>query len=618
MRILASLLLALCILVQPSGAQGPQPVTADQRMVHSLNGQWRIIIDPYENGYYNYRYEPYDLSPNPSRNAFFTDSRQRDKSELLEYDFDRADSLLVPGDWNTQKERLFYYEGTVWYRTRFTHRRSAARNRVLLHFGAVNYQAEVYLNGVKLGRHVGGFTPFSFEVTNLLSDTANSLVVKVDNKRTKEGVPTLNTDWWNYGGITRDVQLIETPAAFIRDAVVQLDQKDPKRLCASVTMDGATIARLAVRLTIPELNIDASAVTDSSGAAAFDLPLRSAVHYWSPADPKLYDVMLRDGDDVFRDRIGLRTIAVKGTEILLNGAPVFLRGISMHEESPFTHGRAHTREDALRLLTWAKELGCNYVRLAHYPHNETMVRTADSLGLLVWEEIPVYWTIDWRNDATYRNAEAQLEAMVTRDRNRAAVIIWSMANETPNSPARLEFLTKLADKARALDGTRLISAALEQSGVPSDPNTRVISDPFAEKADILAFNQYVGWYDGLPEKCLQVHWNIAQQKPVVISEFGADAKYGVHGDTLTRFSEEYQEDLYTKTLRMLDGIPQLRGISPWILVDFRSPRRPLPGIQDGWNRKGLLSENGEKKKAFFVLQRYYQNRAQKERSLHKK
>lgn len=608
MRIITALLIAFCLSVQSSHAQGPQPGTVEPSMVHSLNGHWRIIIDPYENGYYNYRYEPFDASPNPSRSAYFSDAAPRDKSELLEYDFDRSDSLRVPGDWNTQKERLFYYEGTVWYRTLFDHTPSSPSNRTFLHFGAVNYRADVYLNGKKLGHHIGGFTPFSFEVTGLLNATRNSLVVKVDNKRVKEGVPTLNTDWWNYGGITRDVRLVETPAVFIRDAVVRLDRNDPKRLRASVVMDGTISAGLRVRLTIPELKIDASAVTDPSGTALFSLPVRSAIRYWSPSDPKLYDVAIQAGDDTFRERIGLRTITVAGTSILLNGTKLFLRGISIHEESPFTKGRANTREDAVALLSRAKELGCNFVRLAHYPHNEQMVRMADSMGMMVWEEIPVYWTIDWRNEATYRNAEAQLEAMIVRDRNRASTIIWSMANETPVSDVRNAFLGRLAARARGLDSTRLISAALEQSGLPGEPNTRSITDPFAETVDILSFNQYIGWYDGLPDKCLEVQWKITQQKPVIISEFGADAKYGMHGDTLTRFSEEYQEDLYKKTLRMLSTIPQLSGMSPWILTDFRSPRRPLPVIQDGWNRKGLYSENGEKKKAFFVLQKYYEQK----------
>jgi beta-glucuronidase len=285
-----------------------------------------------------------------------------------------------------------------------------------------------------------------------------------------------------------------------------------------------------------------------------------------------------------------------------------MKGISIHEESPFAKGRASNLADARTLLTWAKDLGCNYVRLAHYPHNEHMVRLADEMGLLVWSEIPVYWTIAWTNAETYTNAENQLSEMIHRDINRASVVIWSMANETPTSPERFDFLSRLAKKARELDPTRLLSAAQEISSLNGDPLVQTIEDDFAEVVDILSFNQYIGWYNGTPEKCSQIKWEITQNKPVLISEFGAGAKAGFHGDRLTRFTEEYQEYLYEETIKMLETIPQLRGLTPWILVDFRSPRRPLPGIQDDWNRKGLISEIGERKKAFYTLQQYYQSK----------
>ena len=137
------------------------------------------------------------------------------------------------------------------------------------------------------------------------------------------------------------------------------------------------------------------------------------------------------------------------------------------------------------------------------------------------------------------------------------------------------------------------------------PNVKIVDDPFGEFTDLVRFNEYVGWYDGLPEKCARVKWTIKSDKHVLITEFGADALQGLHADALTRFSEEYQEDLYRQTLAMLQRLPHLSGMTPWILADFRSPRRPLPGIQDGWNRKGLIGQNGTKKKAFFVLREFY-------------
>lgn len=238
-----------------------------------------------------------------------------------------------------------------------------------------------------------------------------------------------------------------------------------------------------------------------------------------------------------------------------------------------------------------------------------MARVADEMGLLLWEEIPVYWTIQWENAATLANAQAQLSDLIRRDKNRASVIIWSVANETPVSEPRTRFLTALANTARQLDPTRLVSAAMEVHADKVTGNTRTVEDPLAPVLDIVSFNEYIGWYTGLPETCDKIEWVIPYQKPVVISEFGGDALQGFHGDRLTRFTEEFQEDLYIKSLAMLRKIPQLRGTSPWILVDFRSPRRPLAGIQDGWNRKGLIGENGTRKKAFSVLKAFYDEKA---------
>lgn len=224
---------------------------------------------------------------------------------------------------------------------------------------------------------------------------------------------------------------------------------------------------------------------------------------------------------------------------------------------------------------------------------------------MLWEEIPVYWTIHWENENTYKNALNQLTNMVVRDRNRANVIIWSMANETPVSEPRTKFLINLIDEARALDNTRLISAALEKHTISEEPLTMVVEDPFSENVDVLSFNEYVGWYDGLPEKCDLANWEIKINKPVIISEFGGGAKYGFHGDKSERWTEEFQEDLFKRSVEMLDKIPSLQGMTPWLLSDFRSPRRVLPIIQDGYNRKGLTSETGEKKLAFFALKDYY-------------
>ena len=576
----------------------------------ALNGEWKSIIDPYETGFYDYRLDQRDLSSNPSRSeAFFLDVKPTDSSERIEYDFDASPTLKVPGDWNTQRPELLYYEGSVWYRQTFDFTTSTDSKRSYLRFGAVNYRADVYLNGRKLGVHVGGFTPFTFEVTGKLKQGRNSLVLKVDNKRLKDGVPTLNTDWWNYGGITREVKLVTVPEKFIADHRLVLDSEATHTISGWVQINGAAEGEV-VQLTIPGLGETQSAKTNASGRAEFHFT-PGKLDLWSPESPTLYQVKITHGGESIEEPIGFRTVRTHGKQILVNGKPVFLRGICIHEEFPLNGGgRVNSPDKAVKLLLWAKELNCNFVRLAHYPHNEAMTRLADKLGIMVWSEVPVYWTISWQNPETFENAQNQLTDNIQRDANRASIIIWSLANETPVSEPRTAFLTKLAARARSLDPTRLISAAMEKHSKPGAENINVVEDPLAEIVDVVAFNQYVGWYDGLPEKCAKISWEIPYDKPVFISEFGAGARQGLHGSKDQRWTEEYQEDLYQQTLSMLDKIDGLAGFTPWILVDFRSPRRLLPGIQDGFNRKGIISSEGVKKKAFTILQEYYRKRAE--------
>ncbi|MCB9013970.1 MAG: beta-glucuronidase [Bacteroidales bacterium] len=588
--------------------QEAQIINIENRNTQTLDGVWKYIVDPYESGYYDYRREARDQQPNPSKSeSLFLGYKPTSPSERVEYDFDKADNILVPRDWNSQKEKLFYYEGSVWYYKSFDFIPEKPGSRQFIYFGAANYEADVYLNGSKLGKHIGGFTPFNFEVSGKLKPQGNFVIVKVDNTRKPENVPTINTDWWNYGGLTREVSIVEVPQTFIQDYYVQLADKNSSVIEVSVQLNGPDRANQLVAIEIPEAGIKGSLKTDDNGLGKTNIKAKD-LKLWSPDSPFLYKVMLILNNDVLSDRIGFRTIQTMGKEILVNGKPVFLRGLSIHEENGVRGGRAYSREDAQMLLGWAKELGCNFVRLAHYPHNENMIRVADEMGIMVWSEVPVYWTIQWKNPETFQNARAQLCDMITRDKNRAAVIVWSMANETPISPERTEFIKNMILTTREMDPVRLVSAALERHTKEGTLNTQVIADPLQEYVDIISFNEYIGWYDGLPEKCKTAVFDIKYEKPVLISEFGGGALQGFHGPKDQIWTEEFQEDLYRETVEMIDKIPQLRGVTPWILADFRSPRRMLPDIQDGWNRKGLISETGNKKKAFFVLQKYYEKK----------
>jgi beta-glucuronidase len=587
----AALLLSAMWLHAESGSQ-VAIANISSRTTISLDGTWNTIIDPYETGLGGRYYE----NPKP-----------KTKSDLVEFDFEHSPKLHVPGDWNTQRESLLLYEGPIWYQRNFSyHKRPGVRT--FLYFGAANYQARVWLNGNKLGEHVGGFTPFNFDATDQLHDGENNVVVEVDNTRHSDGIPALKTDWWNYGGLTRSVKLVEVPETFIQDYSVQLAKGHADLIDGWVQLGGGARSG-EVSIEIPEIRLRQSAHVEASGRAVFRFPVH--VELWSPENPKLYRVVISGAGDSVTDEIGFRTIETRGTQILLNGKAILLRGVSMHEEAPFRSGRAFSEEDDRTLLTWAKELGCNFVRFAHYPYNEDMLRLADKMGLLVWEEIPVYWDIQWKNPATLENAKSQLREIISRDHNRAAIALWSMSNETPISPERTEFLKALASYARELDSTRLITSALNHTD-RSGPDTRVLNDPLGESLDVLGINEYMGWYEAKIEDTDHTQWKFAYEKPVIVSEFGADALYNLHGDPQTRFTEEYQANLFDHQLAMWQRVPEVTGMSPWVLMDFRSPRRPLPGIQDYFNRKGLISDRGQRKQAFYVLQKFYEQKKQQE------
>ncbi len=576
-----------------------QNVNAYESM--SLNGDWNYIVDVQEEGYYDYRM-------NPTRWGFFQNAKPQRPEDLIEYDFDKSPTMQIPSDWNTQDERLFFYEGTVWFKKSFQ-AVPTKDYRTLLYFGAVNYDCHVYLNGRHVGHHIGGFTPFNYDVSELLKEGDNVVIVKVDNKRHAEDVPTQIFDWWNYGGITRDVKLVKVTPVYLEDYSLQLMKAEGKaknrEISFSAKLNKAEAGHKVV-VYIPELKLQQQLTTDAEGKVSVTLKVSAKkLQLWSPETPKLYQVNLSLDTSTYTDNIGFRTIETHDKQILLNGKPIFLKGISIHNEKPNGGGRANSVNDAHTLLSWAHELGCNFVRLAHYPHHEEMVREAEKMGILVWSEIPVYWTIAWKNTQTFENARQQLTDMISRDHNRANVIIWSIANETPHSAERDDFLSRLAKYARTLDNTRLISMAMEVTGASNYVNR--LNDNMNQYVDVVSFNQYIGWYRDVND-APKMTWEIPYNKPVIVSEFGGGAKYGYHGAKNQRWTEEFQENLYIENCAMLDKIEGLAGTTPWILKDFRSPRRVLNGIQDYYNRKGLVSDKGEKKKAFFILKKWYEGK----------
>lgn len=564
----------------------------------SLDGQWKLILDPFDVS---------GRKPGVRRN-FWEDRPTTDDGPLVEYEWASSDEIAVPGDWNTQATELFHYDGPAYYRRDVEGPAADGRRRFIV-FEAVNYRSRVWLNGEAIAEHEGGFTPFEVEVTDRLRPGPNSLVVRADSRQGAETLPALDFDWKNHGGITRPVWLVDTPATFVRDAFVRLEGG---RIVVDIEMDGPASSEAVVRLSIRELDLRLDAMTDAAGRARLSVDSPRQLRLWSPESPTLYEVSVEAAGDRWADRVGFRTLRTRGREILLNGEPRFLRGIALHEERIGPEGgRITTEAEARALLTEAKALGCDFVRLAHYPHGETTMRLADEMGLIVWAEIPVYWEdVAYDAPATLALARQMMAEMILRDRNRCSVAFWSVANETPQTPERLAFLRTVIGDVRTLDPTRLITAALNKNvdvGGVRDGETRlVVSDPLGGDLDVVAMNQYEGWYgQRTPAEIQQVTFGTTWEKPLLMSEFGADALQGHRGARENRWTEDHQAWLYEETMKAVLASGAFAGVTPWLLKDFRSPRRWHGRFQKGWNRKGLIGPDGSRKLAFVVLHRVY-------------
>jgi len=589
-------------------ALGQQPfqtllVGVDHRTsVTSLDGDWHYLVD----------YPPF--------RALYTGSGAiNDKGYALnshpniasgphndEYDFSTAPTMKIPGDWNTQVPQLFSYEGVVFYERDFDADPKPG-SRTFLHIGAANYRSHVWVNKKRVCDHEGGFTPFDCELTAVLHPGSNFVIIGVDATRLQDGIPSVGYDWYNYGGLTRDVSLVTVPTAFIDDYDIHLVhgpafQPGNTELTGYVHVLGAPTGT-PVTIDVPEAEAKTTVQTDADGNAKFTVKA-ARLTLWYPESPKIYKVSLSSGADKLTDDIGFRDIRVDGTRILLNGKPIFLKGVNLHAEAPIRGGRADNDQDVATMFSYLKGLNANFVRLCHYPHDERMTRTADREGIMVWSEIPNWQEISFQKPEVYAKDVAMLKEMIRRDRNKASVILWSISNETGNSPVRTKFLTDLAHEARQLDSTRLITSALNTDNRKGGEGT--LDDPLTDALDVVGLNEYMGWYGDKPEDADTIHWTLPQ-KPLIMSEFGAEAKIGNHGPVTQRWTEEQQAYIYKHQLVMFAKIPQLRGTTPWVLVDFRSTTRNIPVLQDGYNRKGLLSEDGKKKQAFFIMQKAYKN-----------
>ncbi|MFC7212638.1 glycoside hydrolase family 2 protein [Saliphagus sp. GCM10025334] len=575
------------------------------RESQALDGTWETIPDQYEmmEGYFEDMIDdddgvPGGFAPKPIYEP--EASVENDPCDFNVYD---GRSVEIPSSWGEEIPEFRHYEGWVWFAKHFDWDVQAAEDRTFLRFGAVNYKAKVWLNGELLGSHEGGFTPFSFDVTDQLVDGENTLVVQADTKRYDDGIPNASTDWFNFGGINRSVELLSVPETFVRNFKVETTRSDEGVTVGLTAWIANTDADTSVSATFPELDHTVELTPDEDGEYAVELTLEEdEVSLWSPSDPQLYAIRLEAGDDIVEDTVGLRDIRVSEGDVLVNGDPIWLRGIALHEEVA-GKGRALDIEDVETRFQWMAELGCNYARLAHYPHTEEMARKADEEGILLWEEVPAYWDINFGDEEVQELYRQQLRELIQRDWNRASVALWSIANETDHTnDTRNEVLPEMVEYVRELDDTRLVTAACF---VDETDDGLVIRDPLKEHLDVIGINEYHGWYYGDAETMEQFQEE-PDGTPVVISETGGGAKWGHHGDEDERWTEEFQAAIYRGQTDAVKDNEQIVGMSPWILFDFRAPLRQNE-FQRGYNRKGVVDQHGRKKQAFHVLRDFYQS-----------
>ncbi|MEO1103031.1 MAG: glycoside hydrolase family 2 TIM barrel-domain containing protein [Pseudomonadota bacterium] len=553
-------------------------ITMGGRTQISLDGEWRFVLDPFEEGLRQrwYAHEPSDPT-----------------GWQIPRDYDGSDwqTITVPGCWTTARPEWRHYEGAAWYLRWFDTPSLAPGERLFLRVGGALQRARVFLNGRFVGGHRGGSTPFFLEIGETCGERANRLQIMVENRRRADGVPMHHFDWFNDGGLFREVSLVVVPAVFIRTFQLSLTGEGIRlRARLSEPHD------IAARLSIPDLGIEAEvAVT----AGAVDTVIPATPDLWSPQSPNLYEVTLTCGADAVRERIGFRTLATTGEHILLNGAPIFLRGVCCHEDDAAL-GRTTSEADIHRRFAHVRALGANAVRLSHYPHHERVAEIADELGILLIAEVPVYWAIAFDNPETLADADNQLRELIARDINRASIIAWSIGNENADTDARYAFLKTLAQTAREADGTRLVTAACL-----INRTSFAVEDRIAAHLDVVGVNEYFGWYEPDFADLQRLLANSAVEKPLVISETGADALAGMHGAPGVLFSEAHQAHVFERQLEIVAEAPAVEGFFAWLLYDFRSERRQT-GLQRGNNLKGLIAaDKATRKRAFHTIAAAY-------------
>ena len=527
--------------------------------------------------------------------------------------------IAVPASWNDQFEDGRDFLGPAWYQTRFDLPWGWQGKRIVLRFGSVNYLAQVWLNSQPLGSHEGGHLPFEFEITPDVHETGNRLIVRVDGKLAFDRVPPGNVigddqdffashagnypqaqfDFFPFCGIHRQVLLYATAPDHLQDIWVETEFTGSLGQ-VSVRVEGignpASIARFQLQGNGYHSTLDSAFLHDGT-EINFEIP---GVALWSPDHPNLYELLVElvhNGEvvDSYSLKIGVRTIRIEGNQLLLNEQPVYLRGFGRHEDFPIV-GRGYLPALIVKDYALMQWLGANSFRTTHYPYSEQMLDLADQLGFLVIDEIPAVG-LYFREDGLKRRRELcrqYVREMIGRDHNHPCVIAWSLANEPHSTlPHARPFFEELYQEAKAMDSTRPVTVVSFLGE----------GEEAFEFCDLVCVNRYLGWYvlggnldvalDNLSFELDALDARFG--KPILLSEFGADAIPGQHAQPPEMFSEEYQAEMLVRTIELLRRKPYVFGEHIWNLCDFKTSQ----GItrMGGLNYKGVFTRDRRPKLA---------------------
>ncbi len=531
--------------------------------------------------------------------------------------FNHSVPIAVPASWNDQFMEERDNLGPAWYQTKFDLPWGWQEKSVFLRFDSVNYLAEVWLNGVHLGEHEGGHLPFVFEIGSKVKPENNLLVVRVDGSlafdrvppgdippvpgqdNSTQNFPPTNFDFYPFCGIQRPVLLYAMPQNGLVDLTVIPDiDGDTGIVNVTITLNGDVDT---IDATISVQDDDSLIITESLPAPEKKIMLAIPhAKLWSPESPNLYRLVIELAcDNLNYDSysldIGIRTMKVEGDQLLLNGKPVFLRGFGRHEDFPVI-GRGLFPALIIKDYALMEWVGANSFRTTHYPYSEEMIDMADRLGFMVIDETPgVGLFFDEPGlDKRFRLCQQFTRELIDRDKNHPSVIVWSLANE-PHSiePAASQFFRGLYDLAKSLDDTRPVTLV-------SSVGKGEVSFEFL---DIVCLNRYYGWYSemGLLDIGMKLLSNeldalhAQYPKPLLLTEFGADAVPGMHAQPAEMFSEEYQAEMIEAYLQLLNSKPYVAGQHVWNLCDFKtgqSVRRMA-----GFNYKGIFTRDRRPKLA---------------------